>query len=402
VRGSPFGPLGWAWIGVVLALSAPSDAREPTQPPAYADWSASPLPIDDASEGGVERDALARCGRGEAGLREVARALAARKVEGGSLPELDGIAREQRAAGEPHPWPRAWSARVRTLESPSARAALLSRLDAWLGPGATPLRRCGVASGVADDGSHSLVVVTVEALADLAPLPTRARTGQWLTLEAHLRTPARGASVFAIDAAGAPRTVPSWTEGNVVRARFAPDRPGELDVQVVADVSGGPRPVIEAAVFVDEEPSRNVDDRPAPGEVEARDVSGDASPDDQRLSRMIATARASVGLAPLPRDARLDRLALDHAARMALTHELAHDAGDGDPLDRLHAAGLDPHATGENVAHAATLPLAHRAIWVSPSHRLNLLGRGYDRMGVGVARDARGELWVVETFAAGL
>jgi uncharacterized protein YkwD len=200
-----------------------------------------------------------------------------------------------------------------------------------------------------------------------------------------------------MDAAGAPRTVPSWIEGNVVRARFATERPGELDVQVLADVSGGPRPVLEATVFVDAEPSRGAPEQPAPGEHE-----GGSPPDDDALARMIGAARASVGLPPLRRDPRLDRLAREHASVMAAAHELAHDAGDGDPLDRMHSAGLDPHLAGENVAHAATLPLAHRAVWASPSHRLNLLGRAYDRMGLGVVRDARGEVWLVETFAAGL
>jgi uncharacterized protein YkwD len=200
-----------------------------------------------------------------------------------------------------------------------------------------------------------------------------------------------------MDAAGAPRTVPSWTTGNVVRARFATERPGELDVQVIADVSGGPRPVLEATVFVDAEPSRGEDGRSAPGEHE-----GGASSEDEQLAGMIGAARASVGLPPLHRDPRLDRLALEHAGVMARSRELAHDAGDGDPLDRMHAAGLDPHLAGENVAHAATLALAHRAIWASPSHRLNLLGRAYDRVGLGVVRDARGEFWVVETFAGGL
>jgi uncharacterized protein YkwD len=87
---------------------------------------------------------------------------------------------------------------------------------------------------------------------------------------------------------------------------------------------------------------------------------------------------------------------------MAMARELAHDVGDGDPLERLHVAGLDPRSAGENVAHAATVPLAHRALWASPSHRANLLGREYDRVGVGVARDTHGDVWVVETFAGGV
>jgi uncharacterized protein YkwD len=58
--------------------------------------------------------------------------------------------------------------------------------------------------------------------------------------------------------------------------------------------------------------------------------------------------------------------------------------------------------TGENVAHATTVALAHRALWASPSHRANLLRREFESVGVAVARDDRGDAWVVETFAGGL
>jgi uncharacterized protein YkwD len=273
----------------------------------------------------------------------------------------------------------------------------MERLDAWVAAGPEASRRCGVASGTGADGATTLVAVAVQALADLSPLPTRARTGQWLTLEARLRTAAAGASVVVLDPGGGARTVPSWREGSVLRARFAAERPGQLAVQVLAEVAGGPRPVLQASVFVDVDPPAvgAAADPPAPGEAAA------GGTDDEALARMIDAARGSVGLPGLVRDARLDELARAHARRMAAAHELAHDAGDGDPLDRLHAAGLDALRTGENVARASSLPLAHRALWESPSHRMNLLGR-FDRVGVGVARDDRGQVWVTETFAASL
>jgi uncharacterized protein YkwD len=135
----------------------------------------------------------------------------------------------------------------------------------------------------------------------------------------------------------------------------------------------------------------------APGED-----TGAGAADAQRLAGMVAAARAAAGLPPLARDARLDAVAQAHAARMATTRELAHDAGDGDPVGRLRAAGLEPRDSGENVAHAATVPLAHRALWTSPSHRANLLGRDYAALGVAVVRDEHGDAWVVETFAGGL
>jgi uncharacterized protein YkwD len=356
-----------------------------------AAWTASPVAVDEASLSDLERAALTRCGKGEAALMATGRVLLERKLAGGALPELDGIAEVQRAQGEPHPWARAWAVRAHTLGD-----AALGKLEAWLGD-ARRARRCGVASGVAGDGTTSLIVVTVDALADLAPLPMRARTGQWLSLEARLRTAARGATVVVLGPSGATRTVPSWMDGATVRARFAAEAPGRLSVQVVADLPGGPRPVIEADVLVDSDPATMPEAGQAPGEEAVGQ--GD---DDEQLARMVAAARASAGLAPLVRDARLDAMAREHARRMAAAHELAHDAGDGDPPERMRQAGLDAHVLGENVAHAPTVALAHRALWRSPSHRMNLLRADFDRVGVAVVRDEGGEAWVVEVFAGGL
>jgi uncharacterized protein YkwD len=380
------------WLAAVCGLAVGLPRASHADATSWADWSASPRPLATAPLEPLERAALEACGPGEAGLRETAAVVLGRKLRGLPMPELDAIEAAQRAAGEPHPWPRVWAASARSLE----RDATLARLRPWLEQERAPrTRRCGVAAGVSADGAtHALVVVAVDALADLAPLPTRARAGQWLTVEARLRVPASGGRVVVMHAAEAPRTVPSWFDGTTLRARFAPDRPGEIAVQVVADLPTGPRPVLEATVFADVEPPSHEEPRPAPGE--------DAAPgagDDARLAAMVAAARASAGLGPLARDGRLDAVARAHATRMAAAHDLAHDAGDGDPVDRLRAAGLDPRDTGENLAHAATVPLAHRSLWASPSHRANLLGRDYDRLGVAVVRDEHGDAWVVETFA---
>jgi uncharacterized protein YkwD len=309
------------------------------------------------------------------------------------LPGLDGISLEQRAAGEPHPWARVWAASARTLVAETTMASL----DPWLDQlGPARVRRCGVASGVTADGARTLLVVAVDALADLAPLPTRTRAGQWLTVEARMHVRAHGGTVLVLGPSGAPRTVPTSFDGATLRARFAPDRAGEFAVQVVADLVSGPRPVLEATVFADVEPPATDEARPAPGE------DAGAGSDADRLTAMLTAARASAGLRPLARDAHLDAIARDHALRMVRTHELAHDAGDGDPLGRLRAAGLDARDAGENVAHASTLALAHRALWASPSHRANLLRSEFDRVGVAVVRDEHGDAWAVETFAGGL
>ncbi len=125
----------------------------------------SPVPMDEGSLDGLGRAALAQCGVGESGLGQVAREIFAVKAAGGRLLEPDAIAFAQRAAGEPHPWARAWSASAKG----EGAEVLLAKLREWLSQGAT-LRRCGAASGTSLDGARILVVVSVEALADLEPL----------------------------------------------------------------------------------------------------------------------------------------------------------------------------------------------------------------------------------------
>jgi hypothetical protein len=215
-----------------------------------------------------------------------------------------------------------------------------------------------------------------------------------------MRVSTRSAKVVVLGPGGAPRTVPATLDGNVVRARFAVDRPGELTVQVLAELAGGPRPVLEATVFGDVDPATPRGDERAPGE--SADAGWADARDDDRLARMVLAARADAGVPPLVRDAHLDAIAHAHAVRMAERKQLAHDVGDGTPMERVHAAGLDPRLAGENVALAATPALAHRELWNSPSHRANTINREFDHVGIGVQRDAQGNLWVAELFAGGL
>ena len=57
--------------------------------------------------------------------------------------------------------------------------------------------RCGLAIARTPHGGEVIVALRVEALADLAPMPTRARTGEWLTFEARLHVAAHSAKLSA-------------------------------------------------------------------------------------------------------------------------------------------------------------------------------------------------------------
>jgi uncharacterized protein YkwD len=367
-------------------------APPPDPPVAWAEVTSSPVACERPRDP-LERAALERCGSPEAGLAAAAREAVARRLRGEPMPGAEALAFAQRSSGEPHPWARAWAAAGRTLPA----EATLAMLDAWLAEDRTPdLRRCAVASAETADGTRALAVVAVDALADLTALPVRARTGQWLTVRAKVRVPADGATVTVLGPSGVPRRIPAWFEGaGELRARFVLDRPGAFDVQVLASTVAGPRPVLEASVFADVEPPSR-----APADATPRVTPESTATEDpaDALAEALASARADAGEPPLLRDPRLDALALAHAMRMRDARDLAHDAGDGEPDERLRAAGIAAAATGENVAHGRSAGDLHESLWSSPSHRANILQRRYDRVGVAAVRDDRGELWGVEFF----
>jgi len=240
-----------------------------------------------------------------------------------------------------------------------------------------------------------VAAVAVDALADVSPLPTTARVGQWITLDGTMLVPATEAKVVLLGPRGAPKTVIASLAGSKIHSTFSVDQPGPWMVQVLATVMTGPRPVLEAMVFAGTAPPAQFVPTPAPGESAAKG----ARDDDDGMLRMINAARAAEKLSPLARDGALDKLARAHSEGMLRARMVGHDVGKGDPAARIKAAGIKAHLAGENVASAGSLENAHRALWASPSHRGNLLLDKFTRVGVAVVRAPDGTVWVTEMFS---
>lgn len=332
------------------------------------------------------------CGAPDGALAEVAGRTALRQASGAGLLHADELAFHLRAAGDPHVWPRAWSIAGTSLDDED----LARRVKAWLAPwNMLGTRRCGVARAQAPGGNTVVAVVAIDALADIASLPTTARVGQWITLDGTMLIPASGAKVVLLGPRGAPKTVLASLSGDRVRSTFSVDQPGRWVVQVLATVSTGPRPVLEAMVWAGTPPPGQFVPASAPGETAGMGVKDD----DDAMLRMINAARASESLAALVRDPQLDRIARAHSEEMLKARLIGHNVGTGDPATRLKAAGVSARVAGENVATASTLENAHRALWASPSHRGNLLLDRFTRVGVAVVRAPDGMVWVTEMFA---
>lgn len=332
------------------------------------------------------------CGAADAALEDVANRNVRRQLEGADIFAADELNFTLRAAGDPHVWPRAFSLAGEDLDD----AYLKKKVEGWLSGWATlGVRRCGIGRGAAADGTSVFSVVAVDALADVVSLPVTARVSQWVTLEARMLVPATAAKVVLLGPRGAPKTVTASLAKGVIRSTFSVDQPGEWLVQVLATVSTGPRPVIEALVFAGVTPPGKFTRSSVPGEDAAKQVKDGAD----AMLRMLNAARVAEGAKALARDATLDRLAKAHSDEMAKVRMIGHDVGTGDPSQRIKAAGVKARIAGENVASAASPQNAHRALWASPSHRSNMLSGEFTRVGIAVVKDAEGRVWVTELFA---
>jgi uncharacterized protein YkwD len=356
-------------------------------------WASQTLsPQAAAPATGLAAQLAGLCARADAGLNRVAARLAENQVSGGGMLDTEQVTHELRAAGVPQVWPRAWAMVGKPTPS-QASEGLSNWLHSFSEGGE---RRCGIGMAKLDDGRDVISVIALDAMADLAPIPVRARLGQWISVKATLLEPAVEAEVVVLGPRGAPRTIPTTLHGAEIRATFAVDHQGAWKVQVLPTFPSGPRPVLEAMVYVDQAPPETFQALPVPGE----DGANPADEPAVQLYAMLNRARELEGLPKLQRLEALEVAASIHAKAMMESQTLAHDVGVGNPAVRLQALGLSPSLAGENVARAVSVARSHRALWESPSHRSNLLHPGFTHVGIGVARDPDGSYWVCEVFAA--
>jgi hypothetical protein len=109
--------------------------------------------------------------------------------------------------------------------------------------------------------------------------------------------------------------------------------------------------------------------------------------------------RRARGLAPLAWDGTVADSARAWSRHMAATGRLAHDPGFARVL-----FSLVPGAThaAENVGQSHTgVVSVHSAFMGSDGHRANVLRAATNRVGVGVAHDGAGRLWITHRFVTG-
>ena len=124
------------------------------------------------------------------------------------------------------------------------------------------------------------------------------------------------------------------------------------------------------------------------------------SAQEQKMVNLLNQDRKNNGLAALTLDPELCRIARIKSEDMRDNQYFAHTSPTyGDVRDMLSHFGYAYQAAGENIANHATVEKSQAALISSPGHRRNILSKVYTKVGVGVAVDQNGYVYLTQIFA---
>ena len=124
------------------------------------------------------------------------------------------------------------------------------------------------------------------------------------------------------------------------------------------------------------------------------------SAQEQTAGNLLNNDRARYNMAPLIIDPALCRIARIKSEDMRDHQYFAHTSPTyGDVRQMLRKFGYSYAAAGENIAHHATIEKAQAAFLSSPGHRKNIMSSAYTNVGLGVAIDENGFVYLTQIFA---
>jgi uncharacterized protein YkwD len=199
--------------------------------------------------------------------------------------------------------------------------------------------------------------------------------------------------------------------------------PAERPAEKPADQPGteGPAEKTEPAKAETAPAAMKVEMAPAPAKTESmappvkNEVTATVKPsaapavetaEERRFVELCNEERRKRGLSQLVIDPLLIEVARDHSREMLEKAYFNHNsptAAIKTPMDRyLKAVHLRPEyaCVGENLFYCSIVDVSrgHSAFMNSPTHRENVLFPRYEKIGVGIVKNERGEFWVTQMF----
>jgi uncharacterized protein YkwD len=182
------------------------------------------------------------------------------------------------------------------------------------------------------------------------------------------------------------------------------DQPGtEAPATPTTPAPATPAPTMPAAPAAAPTPAT-----PAPVTAKATAAAADAveTAEERRFVELVNIERRKRGLNELTIEPLLIKVARDHSREMQDKAYFNHNSPTSalkTPMDRyLKAAYTRPEyaCVGENLFYCSIVDVqrGHDAFMNSPTHRDNVLFPRYEKIGVGIVKNERGEFWVTEMF----
>ncbi len=140
--------------------------------------------------------------------------------------------------------------------------------------------------------------------------------------------------------------------------------------------------------------------QPVSATFEAHYTTASVSAQEQNAGNLLNSDRARYGLPPLTLSPELSRLARIKSEEMRDLHYFSHTSPTyGDVRQMLTTFGYAYRGAGENIAHHATVEKSQAALISSPGHRRNMLSKAYTHVGIGIALDEKGYVYLTQIFA---
>lgn len=119
-----------------------------------------------------------------------------------------------------------------------------------------------------------------------------------------------------------------------------------------------------------------------------------------QVIQLVNEQRAANGLKPLTANTQLTNTATLKSQDMAKLNYFDHTSPTyGSPFDMMKKYGISYRTAGENIAMGQTTPAQVMQGWMnSPGHRANILNASFTQIGVGIAKNAQGQLIWTQQF----
>jgi uncharacterized YkwD family protein/spore coat assembly protein SafA len=124
---------------------------------------------------------------------------------------------------------------------------------------------------------------------------------------------------------------------------------------------------------------------------------------ETEVIRLVNVERARAGRPALVENSKLSNVARIKANDFIKSNYFSHNSPTyGSPFDMIRSFGITFTAAAENIAKGQGTAAEAVNSWMNSSgHRANILNSTYNQIGVGVARDNRGNMFWVQMFIRG-